>query len=399
MSQRQALIDRLQARRNKTNPRGRETVKEHTPTIAGSPATVTPIEPKPEESKKILNTPTIASGKASSKANPNKPKTNPNSKRSVSDVVSSTPRHVFSNLRSVDGNDIEAIAEQCGMNFDAVKEDLTFTHGDKSTVVPDKMAVVRDDDGIYLGTVGRERPVVQYIDNLRFTEIFAQEGAAEYEYGGIIGNGKQAFLVMKSAECFELTPGDKVECYFYIQSSHDSSQALSIVPTPLRPMNNTIFIHPKFHAMKIKHTKKVDEKRADARKGIARVKKFFGEFEESFRRLADIELKDNTLDTYLRSIFPDPKDGDPTIPQGRRDKVRDIMMLEPSLKTPPTTNTLLGAYFAVIYFCDHYLAVNQSQTKDALTTRIESKLMVDSTSAKRKADAFALALKLKEKME
>jgi phage/plasmid-like protein (TIGR03299 family) len=363
-------------------------------------AGASPLSERKTSENKILNAPRVASGHvASSVAQTAKPKAPAKKKKSVSAVVESAPRHIFSNLKSVDGSDIKTIAEQCGMNFTATKRAAKFDldYGGQA-IIPDKMAVVREDDQRYLGTVGTGRPIVQYVDNLQFTEILAEEGKAEYQFGGIIGDGRQAFLVMKAADCFEIYPGDKIECYFYIQSSHDSSQALTIVPTPLRPRNNTIFMHPDMHALKIRHTKKVEERRRHAYRGIAKVKAFFQEFEDSFMTMGTLKLEPGQLDTYLRSIFPDGKD-ESEIPQNRRDKVRDIMTLEPSLQLPPTKNTLLGAYFAVIYFCDHYLTVNKSQTKDALTSRIESKLTTDGASVKRKAEAFGKALKLKEKME
>jgi len=306
---------------------------------------------------------------------------------------------IYSNLKSVDGNDLDTVLEQMGADFTATKVDLHFDVTEENRVtLDDKVAVVREDDTTqYLGVIGRGRPIVQYKDALRFTEIFAQEGQAEYQYGGTVSNGARAFLVMKASECFEVAKGDEITCHFFVQTSHDSSKSLTIVPTPIREKNGAVFIHPKLSVVKIKHTKNVADRMALARRSIGKIKTYFAEFEQSFHELASVELKDKVLQTYLEMVFPDSKDNSKQA-ENRRDKVKDLLMTEPSLQLPNVKGTLLGAYFAVVTFCDVYLTTRSKEGKDKLTAHIDSKVAISSASAKHKAEALGFALRMKKRL-
>ena len=310
--------------------------------------------------------------------------------------------NIYKNLKHVKGNDLEEILKECGMDFNARKENLSYKFNDKQMEVPDKVSVVRGDTGHYLGVVGSTRSIIQFRDALSFTEVFANEGESTYEYGGTTHHGRVAYLVMKSDDCFEICPGDPIDNYFYVQTSHDSSKSLMIVPTPIRRGNNSVFVHPDLHAVKIKHTKHAALRLVQARKGLEKIKDYFKEFEESFRSLATVKLDtkvggDTIKDRYLRMVFPDGKEKESRA-INTREKVEDILLTDPSLKTPPTQNTLLGAYFAVVFFCDHYLTVKKTKGRDEVTAQIESKISIDGASARRKAESFAAALKLKEKL-
>lgn len=301
--------------------------------------------------------------------------------------------HIFSSLKSVKGKDLGEVAKQCGMDFTAIKKPLHFEYDDEDVMVHDKVAVIRQDNGKYLGVIGVDRPLVQYRDSLEFTEIFAKEEDSSYEYGGITHNGRTAYLVMKSNDCFEIYQGDSIDCFFYIQSSHDSSKSLMVVPTPVRRKNNAVFVHPNLHAIKIKHTKHVDSRIIQAKKSIGKVKEYFKEFEQSFKNLAAVSLDKGVGEKYFSLVFPASKENS-TQAEHMREKVTEILTKDPSLQLPPTKNTLLGAYFAIVYFCDHYMTVKKTKTRDEISAQIDSKISIAGASAKRKAEALATGIKL-----
>lgn len=322
----------------------------------------------------------------------------PSKTKAVSEVIGNKPQHIFRSLKQIEGNNLKEISEKCGFNFTAVKKKLFYLDSSgKNIELTDKAAIIREDNQAYLGTVGINRSIVQYTDALAFTEIFARENEASYEYGGIISQGAKAFLVMKVSEMFEVCPNDPIECFFYVQTSHDSTQALTVVPAPMRSSNNTVFTHPKLTAVKLRHTRNIEGRIANAKRSLNKVKEYFKEFEESFRKLATVDIgKENRLETYLKMLYPDSKDN-PTRAERTREKITDILSTEPSLQLLPTKNTLLGAYFAVVYFCDHYVTPKNTEGKDAITARLESKLSITGSAAKKKAEAFGNALKIKEK--
>jgi len=306
--------------------------------------------------------------------------------------------NVFTNLIEVKGSTIDEIAKLCGFDFEAVKCPLSFEDSlGKTQQVPDKVAISRKDTSKYLGTIGRERGIIQYTDSLRFTEEFVAQGDADYRHADITGYGRQAYVVMRATEEFEIVPGDPIECYFTVTASHDSTKSLMVIPSPMRKKTGGVFVHPAFKAIKLKYTKNIASRMIQARKSIAGIRQYFKEFEVSFRNLATISLDNGAGETYLKAVFPSSLENS-TQAENRREKVKEILASDPSLKIPPCQNTLLGLYFATVTFVDHYLTVKNTKGRDEKTAQIESKLSIDGAGAKRKAEALAQAIKLTEKL-
>ncbi len=86
---------------------------------------------------------------------------------------------------------------------------------------PDHMSIHRRDTQDYLGTVGSNYGIVQYPDLFKFTEVLVDQDLAGFKYAGISGNGAQAYIVMETAKCINLGPGDDVSCFFYVATSHN----------------------------------------------------------------------------------------------------------------------------------------------------------------------------------
>jgi len=150
-------------------------------------------------------------------------------------------KSIFDLLPQINASTAEEMAKQAGLDFTAVKKELHYKYTKKTDAptkgklvlrappsgppptkdkeveltVPDMVAVVREDDGRYLGTVGKNRGILQYRDVLAFTESLVTAGEAAYVTGGVIGNGEQAFVVMKTGKVFSLSGTDTIDCFFY----------------------------------------------------------------------------------------------------------------------------------------------------------------------------------------
>lgn len=315
--------------------------------------------------------------------------------------VGAAPKHIFGYFKNLEGlTDINDVAEKAGFDFTAEKRIQYWRKNQdpngEEIPNPEKVAIVNaDDDDRYLGTCGINYGIVQYRDALAFTQHIVNQGEANYIHGGVSHGGSRAFLVMKSAEYIEISPGDRIECYFYLSTAHDSKGSMSLIPSPLRPLNNIILLPSgRMEAMKFKHSKHVNTHIAVAAKTIKKVKEYFEEFRESFDRLAQTELTDAMLETYLKVLYPGGKESTKTA-ENTRNKIKDILMTEKSLQIPSCKNTLLGAYFAVCQYNDHYTTTKKTG-RDELSARIESRMAVNGTVAKKKAEGLAFAYKLSE---
>lgn len=327
-------------------------------------------------------------------AEPKKPVT---PKPLPSAAVTGPRKHVFSSLQKFSSQDFNDIIDEAGFNLTAAKRTQKIDDGAGNFTIdnPDMVAIFNEEANRYLGSVGINYGIIQYPEMLRWTEVLVKQGNASYVYGGITGDGRRAFLVMRTADYLEIIPGDKIECYFYVTTSHNGHTSLTVVPTPYRGSSNTTFNIPGISALKFRHTKNVNQAMQKASQTLTKVKDYFDDFEVKFRRMAGIQLTDVRRQDYLKMLIPDS--GERTArAENMRGQIDSIIQTERSLQLPGLKGTLLGSYFGAVHFCDHYMTVRKSTKQDELSARIESKL--DGAAAQRKAEALAVALELQEKM-
>jgi phage/plasmid-like protein (TIGR03299 family) len=343
-------------------------------------------------------------------------------------------KSVYDYLPEINADTAEEMAEQAGLDFTAVKVDLTyrvkeatptqeiaklggiealfglpvpmgFSHNapegtprlekEIEVTVPDKVAVVREDDGRYLGTVGRNRGILQYRDVLAFTESLVEQGMASYVTGGIIGNGEQAYLVMKTKESIQLSPTDEIDCYFYVATSHNSTHGLELVLAPLRKANGTILSGFKGTRINFRHSSRVEQRVKRAALSVDKLNSYFHNMSESFQLLKGVRPSADQLDIYLKSLFPDSPEK-PQRAENTRDEVMNIYINSLACRLPATQGTMLGAYFAVVEYIDKIRNVKASKVRpNEYDAKIHS--LLEGAGAQQKTDAYAFALDLVNK--
>lgn len=334
-------------------------------------------------------------------------------------------KSIFDYLPEIDADTAEEMAKQGGLDFDAVKVDTHYnwtkeapknvgklggqlnfnpaqfsinTEPKKREVyIPDKVAMVRADDGRYLGTVGRERGILQYRDVLAFTEALVDSGEAKYVTAGVTGNGEQAYLVMKANKSVKLSGTDEVDCYFYVTTSHDSSRGLEVVFSPLRVVNGTVLSIPNANRIKFRHSKRVEDRVKKAKLSLAKVHSYFDEMETSFRLLRSVSLSRAQFDLFLQSLVPDAEQR-PKYAENVRAEIETIYNKGPAQQLPSTKNTMLGAYFAVIEYMDH---ISPTRTSKVRPNEYDAKLhrLLEGSGAQTKAEAYAFALDMARQMK
>jgi phage/plasmid-like protein (TIGR03299 family) len=347
-------------------------------------------------------------------------------------------KSVFDYLPEINADTAEEMAEQTGLDFTAIKVDIQYKYtedvpqveaaapgtsaaellkrfGDselvesangtkfristeakeKEVTVPDKVAVIREDDGRYLGTVGRNRGILQYRDVLAFTESLVEQGKASYVAGGIIGNGEQAYLVMKTKESIQLSPTDEIDCYFYVATSHNSTHGLELVLAPLRKTNGTVLSGFKGTRINFSHTRRVEQRVKQTAVSVDKINAYFHEMADSFHLLKGVRPTAEQLDVYLKSLFPDSPEK-PQRAENTRDEVLSIYNNSLACRLPATQGTMLGAYFAVVEYIDKIRNVKASKVRP---NEYDAKLhtLLEGAGAQQKTDAYAFALDLTAK--
>lgn len=297
----------------------------------------------------------------------------------------------FTKVNAVTAADM---AKQAGLDFDVEKRRLAFKDPNNNDVqINDKVAIVRTDNDNYLGTVGIDYGIIQFQKMLDFTEILVSGGEACYVSGRAIGAGEKAAVVMKTQDKILLGEGDEIECYFYITTSHNSTVSLDVVPAPLRKVNNTILLAPEgFGKFKFRHTKNAVSRLDKAKISIAKVKTFWDLFEKSFRLMSMVQLTPTRLDEFWKLILPNES----TRSENIRERMDTIFKTHPAYQFPSTKDTLLGAYLAVIEYVDNEMGVRVTGKKNQTEETAKLNSLIDGQAARRKAEAFAAALRLQE---
>ena len=321
-------------------------------------------------------------------------------------------KSVYDYLPAINATTAVDMAEQAGLDFTAIKVDtyykvveptppqeimsVEFFPKTREVYIPKTVAVIREDDGRYLGTVGRTRGILQYKDVLAFTEALVTEGRATYVSGGAIGNGEQAFVVMKTDDCIVLSDGDTVECFFYITTSHDGTKGLEIVFAPLRTTNGTVVTRGKQTRINFKHTSRIEERFKRATFSVDRITNYFKEMETSFQLLRSVRPTRDQLDVYLKSLIPDS----PEVPKRAENARADILSIYnngAACQLPATKGTMLGAYFAVVEWVDKQRIIKKSKVRpNEYDAAIHS--LLEGSGAQEKSDAYAFALDLINKL-
>ena len=306
-------------------------------------------------------------------------------------------RNLFDHFHKITKTDYEEILAETGLDMKAKKLEL-FYMDDNGNIKenPEMVAVARQKDGVYLGTVSKIYGLVQYDEVFQFSTILASdEFNSEYVSGGLIGSGEQAFLAMRTGEHVSLGGGDDIECYFYISTSHNGKSNIDVVAAPLRKVNNTVLRMPDLRGFKFRHSKNVNVHLARAQTGIAKVKNYWQTFEKSFQILRSTRITDKQLDDYLKMVIEGTEDS--TRAENMREEIKAIFRNEPTIAGLPSTHgTLLGAYFSVVQYADFESTIRKSNKRDAVAAKLTS--LIDGNAAKRKANGYAMALQLNQKL-
>jgi len=308
------------------------------------------------------------------------------------------PKNIFDHFPKITVTKYEDMLKETGLDLQVHKRNLYYSDANgKTQENPEKIAISRIDDGVYLGTVGKDYGTVQYDEMYRFVDILANDEGAEYVSGGLVGKGERAFLALKTGDHVNLAGGDKIESYFYVATGHDGQQAIDVIPAPLRVINNTVLKMPETKGFRFRHTKHINAHLSKAKLSISKVKDYWTKFQKSFSYLAATTLTTTQLDDYLKMVI-EGKD-DSSRAENIREEIRTIFLKDRMITGLPSTHgTLLGAYFSVVQYADFNSVTRKSKNdrRDADTCRIIS--LIDGTAAQRKADGFAFAIQMLNKL-
>lgn len=174
-------------------------------------------------------------------------------------------------------------------------------------LVSDRFAIVRDDTKAILGTVGPGYTPVQNVEAFApFDSVLGE--AACIETVGALGKGERIFAMARlPRETFEPAPGDPVESFFLMTTTHNGEGTVKILFTPVRVVcQNTLAaaLRGAKHVISVKHTKGVHEGLKLAPKILAASAGYWQRIREAYATMAKRQADRTRVREFLARLFP-----------------------------------------------------------------------------------------------
>lgn len=173
---------------------------------------------------------------------------------------------------------------------------------------PEQCMVVRLDTGSYLGSVGSRYTVVQNHDAFAFFDQALGEGAACVEAVGVMGKyGARVFLVAKVPDMLEIVPGDPVQRYVMLTSTHDGSGNIEAMFVNWRRASNSgvQLTTKKMGRVRIRHTRNAKDHLKQAHMVLHQNKEYWERAIRAYRYMAKRSADAKRVRAFLEAMFPD----------------------------------------------------------------------------------------------
>lgn len=190
-----------------------------------------------------------------------------------------------------------------GMDFKAVKKPLTYLfQGERKAT--DAFAIVREDNGRHLGTVGSKYEPFQYAQAFEFFDGVVGGKHAIYHTAGTLSGGRIGWILAKMNNVLKIAGDDVVEKFLLLKTGHDGNSAVEILFTPIRVVcANTLSAAfdnvAKGDVFRMKHTRNIGQKVFDVQNHLASVDAYFKKFNEAAQFLAGEQATKSDVENFL----------------------------------------------------------------------------------------------------
>lgn len=232
--------------------------------------------------------------------------------------------------------------------------------------IKDRFAILRLDTFAQLGEVGTDYQEVQNEEAFEPFEALFGKDAACIETVGALEGGKRIFAMAKRNATVEVAPGDPVEDYFLMTSSHDGTGSVTLLDTPIRVVcANTLVAALKGarNMISVKHTKNVKNGLKKAQELLAQHAKYWAKVTEAYKFMAAQQMNPEAVKVFLAYLFPGKRqvdehgkligEDDPaTRTQNMRDNIQRLFEGQ-ATGANLAGKTRWGMFNAVTHWIDH----------------------------------------------
>lgn len=283
-----------------------------------------------------------------------------------------------------------------GMDWEVRKEHMYITVEEQGNTyyetVPNKVAIVRNDNDAILGVVGDGYQIFQNKEQFEFFDGFVQDKYAMYQSAGVLGDGQRTWIIAKLPSEILVAPDDVVGKYILLASSHDGTLRLTMASLPLRfwcsNILNSIGIRRFKREIRIRHSGNLESKINSARKAFGLTLQYYDNLGQSFKFMASRKVDNEYVTSVVHSLvplLPDADDATVTRVNRVRSKVFDLFENGRGNSNPAVRHTRWTLYNAFTEYADHGLKYRDTGKTDMDSKRLESIWFGRSRKLKQKA--------------
>jgi phage/plasmid-like protein (TIGR03299 family) len=255
-------------------------------------------------------------------------------------------------------------------------------HQSQRLAVPRHVANVRSDTRTVLGVVGDGYEPLQNRAAFAFCDAITDSGRAHWIGAGATHGGARVHALMRLDREIRIggAEGEDVLPLLCFRNGHDGGLAVtvSVVPFRLACLNGMLLpLDGAQRTWKARHTAKVEEKLADARRTLGVAWRYYDELEEVGGRLIRERIDAAGFDRFLARLVPLPEPKPDATNGGRavrnaervREAIRTAYRAAPDLEN--VRGTRWGALQAVTAYVDHVQPTRQTAGRTHAEARFE----------------------------
>jgi phage/plasmid-like protein (TIGR03299 family) len=292
-------------------------------------------------------------------------------------------------VRTVDPNNAqsaEGMIAAAGLGWMVEQHPLetVIERGDETVrvPVPKHLANVRSDTRAVVGVVGESYEPLQNRAAFAFCDAITDSGRAHWIGAGEARGGARVHALMRLDREIRIggAAGEEVLPLLCFRNGHDGGLAVtvSVAPFRLACLNGMLLPLPGAHrTWKARHTARVEEKLADARRTLGVAWRYYDELEEIGARLLAQRVGDSEFERFLARLVPLPAPRLDETNGGRvvrnaervRDAIRTAYRTTPDLAD--IRGTGWGALQAVTTYVDHAQPMRRTANRTPAEARFE----------------------------
>jgi len=250
------------------------------------------------------------------------------------------------------------LLEATGLNWTVNKEKLFTANG----LETNSYGIFRNDDNNWLGTVGNKYTPMQNWE-LAETIIEATEGIGLVTTrGGQLKNGSKVYL--QAALPDEFVGRSSIKRHITALNSHDGTTSIGFGSSSTVVVCENTFFHAYKDLDKFRHFASAGESIKAAIADLRKALELDQSLMDSFKRMADMEMKDEIVERVIRKLFA----VDPSASQKDYSsrKINQINAFASALNTEITLEgkTVWGLFNGVTRYTNHIAAPSDKEKKD-----------------------------------